>query len=190
MNNIKALRKEQGISVTELAAKLNMSQSNLTKIENNQIELKSDTAAKIAESLGVAVQAITTKQTAAAGMTQLPLLNPETLQLPPLSRLAIPSYMQPFSTEDTALFAMEDDTMSPKIPASALVLIDRKEKTLKNGIYLIKINNQLMLRRLQTTFSERVKLLCDNPAYPPQLIDISLIERIGKALSFLSITPL
>lgn len=190
MNNIKAIRKEQGLSVTELAAKLNMSQGNLTKIENNQIELKSDTAVKIAEALGVAVQAITTKPTETAGMIQFPLLNPEALQLPPLSRLAVPSYMQHFSAEDTVLFAMEDDTMSPKIPASALVLIDKSEKDLKNGIYLIKTNNKLILRRLQTTFSTEVKLLCDNPAYSPELIDISSIELIGKAHSYFGINAL
>ena len=39
MNNIKKIRKSQNMSVTELAKALNMSQSNLTKIENNQLIL-------------------------------------------------------------------------------------------------------------------------------------------------------
>lgn len=190
MNNIKSIRKEQGISVTELAARLNMSQGNLSKIENNQVELKSNTAAKIAEALGVSVQAITTKQTAMAGMTLLPVLNPEVLQLPPLSRLAVPSYMQHIAAENSALFAMEDDTMTPKIPVSALVLIDKRESTLKNGIYLLKMHNRLILRRLQITLNAELKLLCDNPAYPPELIATSSIELIGKATSFFSIKSL
>ena len=35
-NNIKELRKARNISVTELARRLNMSQGNLTKIENGR----------------------------------------------------------------------------------------------------------------------------------------------------------
>ena len=58
MNNIKNIRKSQNMSVTELAKALNMSQSNLTKIENNQLELKHDTAQKIADILNVSISAL------------------------------------------------------------------------------------------------------------------------------------
>ena len=50
-NNIKQIRKSLGISVTELAQRLNMSQGNLTKIENGQVDLRLDTAQAIAEVL-------------------------------------------------------------------------------------------------------------------------------------------
>lgn len=48
LNNIKQIRKSLGITVAELAQKLNMSQGNLTKIENGQVDMKAETAAAIA----------------------------------------------------------------------------------------------------------------------------------------------
>ena len=40
LNNIKQIRKSLGITVAELAQKLNMSQGNLTKIETGQVDMK------------------------------------------------------------------------------------------------------------------------------------------------------
>lgn len=191
MNNIKAIRKEQGISVTELALKLNMSQSNLTKIENNQIELKTDMAVKIANILGVSVQAIENEPRHHNGMVSIRLINPEILNLPPLSSVEIPAQMQNIHKDAAILYVMNDDTMSPKIPLNALVLINQNQKTTGNGVYLVKINNNLYLRRLQNTFSTKeTYLLCDNPSYEPQQIDTSLVEIIGKATSYFSLTAI
>lgn len=186
-NSIKQIRKTQGISVTELAAKLNMSQGNLTKIENGQIELKPDTAEKIAAVLGVSPLALQ-EQSASAGVIMLELLNPETISLPPLSVLPVPQCLLRNIPADAALFAAVDDTMAPHIPSGSLVVIDKADTdTASNGIYLLQIGNKQVLRRLQYTFSQEINLLCDNKNYIPQQIDISSIRIIGRAvLSFSS----
>lgn len=191
MNNIKAIRKEQGISVTELAEKLNMSQGNLSKIENNQIDLKPEIALKIAEALGVSVQAVQSDISTTKGLTEFPLINPEALSLPPLSRLSFPTTYGSFSANNTtSIFVQTDDTMSPLIPLNALVLIDKSNKSVSNGIFLIKIDNIVYLRRLQPTFTSDICIICDNPSYTTQHIDISSIEIIGQARSYFSITTI
>ena len=189
-NNIKQIRKTQGISVTELAAKLNMSQSNLTKIENGQIELKPDTAEKIAAVLGVSPLALQ-EQSVSAGVIMLELLNPEKLDLPPLSSLPVPACLVSNPLTNAALFAVIDDTMAPDIPNGSLVVIDKTDtNTASNGIYLLQIADKLILRRLQDTFSTTLNLLCDNPRYIPQQIDISSIHLIGRAVLVFASKPL
>ncbi len=189
-NNIKQIRKGQGVSVTELAAKLEMSQSNLTKIENGQIELRADTAAKIAAALNVSPQALQT-QPSANGVIMLEVLNPEAIGLPPLSRLPVAAYQLPESTSDMAIYIMPDDTMAPQIPARAMVIVDKTQhNTSQNGVFLLQIGQSLILRRVQHTFSETATLLCDNKNYIPQQIDIASINISGRVLLAISLHTL
>lgn len=186
MNNIKQLRKEQGISSTELAQKLNMSQGNLSKIENGLLELKDDMIQKIATILNVSPSALK-KAPIAEGTLWIKVINPEIISLPPMSSLPIPAHMLPQTTQNLALFVLPDDTMSPRFPTGSLMVIDKNEKnTNQNGIYLLQINQTTVLRRLQNTYSQQINLLCDNPCYPVQPIATSSINIIGKAISAIS----
>lgn len=185
-NNIKQLRKEQGLSVTELASKLNMSQGNLTKIENGQIELKADTAEKIAAALNVSPQALQERKTS-AGIMMLELINPQILSLPALSRLPVPADLVPNTPKNAAIYVMTDDTMSPHVPLGALVIIDKGNNNFTtNGIYLLQVGQTIVLRRLQQTFSSSINILCDNNSYIPQQMDIESINIIGRAIFSLS----
>lgn len=142
MNNIKKIRKEQRISVTELAAKLSMSQSNLTKIENGQIELKTDLAAKIAQTLSVSVQALLKNETQPCvnEVIELPLLNPETINLPKHTRLPIPAVLINGNMKAHTLYITEDDAMMPPAPRGTLVIVEQGgEQKLTDGAYIIQI---------------------------------------------------
>lgn len=188
MNNIKQLRKRQGMSVTGLAEKLSMSQGNLTKIENGQLELKADMAQKIAAILNVSPLALTAEPIT-EGVAWLDVINPEILSLPPLSRLPVPAHMFSQTLQNMALYALPDDSMSPRFPAGSLVLINKSvSQSPQNGVYLLQIGQNIVLRRLQTSFSQYINLLCDNPAYPPQQIEIASINIIGKADFALSVS--
>ncbi|MCM1323859.1 MAG: LexA family transcriptional regulator [Acetobacter sp.] len=188
MNNIKKLRKEQGLSVTELAAKLNMSQSNLTKIENEQIDLKPDTAEKIASVLNVSPQALTTHKSSLTGTTELELLNPAAINLPPLSRLAIPNCFINTPSDTTVLFITEDDAMEPLVKQGSIVLIDKSCQTLNTaGIYLININDKTLLRRLQYNFDDSITIISEHKVYPPQRVLPNTLKIIGKACCIYSV---
>lgn len=185
-NNIKQIRKELNISVTELAAKLNMSQSNLTKIENGQLALKPDVAEKIATALNIAPQSLFKSKTEEnAGIQALPIINPEALSLPPRSTFPVATAMFNNSVgKNLAVYIAEDDAMRPPAPKNSVVLVDMNPKEGNNdGVYLIRINSKLLLRRIQYTFDGQVNLLSEHKVYPPQLIDRSQVHIEGRALA-------
>lgn len=188
-NNIKKLRRAKNMSVTELATLLNMSQSNLTKIENGQVELRRDVMQQIAEILNVSPMALTEHQANFSPLaTELTLINPEQLDLPPLSKLPIPAFSIKQALETLAIYVATDDAMMPIIPPFSLVLIDTSIKTFtSDGTYLFKVNNTLVLRRLQNTFSSEINIISEHKAYPPQHIDKSKIEIQGRAISIFNI---
>ena len=178
MNNIKNIRKSQNMSVTELAKALNMSQSNLTKIENNQLELKHDTAQKIADILNVSISALHSSPNTTGAI----IINPEIFNLPPLSAI---NFLPPniYNTSTIKAYIAIDDTMSPTINKHSIVLIDSNKKELKNGIFLIKTNNTLQINRIQTTLQASVLLHFDNKSYSSTQIDCDKFSIIGEIVS-------
>ncbi len=184
MNNIKRLRKEKGFSVTALADAVNISQSNLTKIENGQVELKPELVEKIAAVLQVSTTAVVQKAPSADGVILLQVINPEIIGLPPLAHLPILEHLCPNLPQETALYVMEDDTMTPHITPNSLVVVDKNHRDFsQNGIYLLRINERLALRRLQRALNQKINLLSDNASYPPEQMDEADLNIIGKAFS-------
>lgn len=183
MNNIKKIRKQLNISVTELAKRINMSQANLTKIENNQVELKIELAEKISNALNVSLNTIL--ETKASGITQIELINPNIIGLTQYQALDIPSQILDNSDSKLKAFVQEDDTMSPLIKKNSIVIINTKEKTLLNGIYLININNNLLIRRLQKTLQNTIYIIPENKAYQTEEVKEAKFQIIGKASSIL-----
>ena len=57
-NRIKNIRKEKGISITELAYNCELDSQNLRKYENGKQEMKVSTLKRIAEGLNVSVSAL------------------------------------------------------------------------------------------------------------------------------------
>lgn len=55
VNRIAAIRKEQGMKITELAARASLSPSQISRIEHHQVSPPLSTLAKIAEALGIKV---------------------------------------------------------------------------------------------------------------------------------------
>lgn len=78
LNNIKQIRKSLGITVAELAQKLNMSQGNLTKIENGQVDMKAETAAAIAAILQCPLDKLIAEEKDNVSPLSLPLNLPQT----------------------------------------------------------------------------------------------------------------
>ena len=146
MNNIKKIRKQKGLTITELASQIGMSQANLTKIENNQIELKTEIAKKIADTLNVSLSAIQNNEE----LKGVELINPEAYQLPNLSNWNIPPQVN-IDSKTSKAYILADDTMSPTIKEHSICIVDTSNTTLNNGVFLIKYNNLLLIRRLQIT---------------------------------------
>lgn len=192
MNNIKKLRKAQNMSVTELATRLNMSQSNLTKIENGQVELKQPLAEKIAEALNVALPAVSEELGAAAvaGSLSLPLLNPADAGLPEQMFLPLPTVLLPPLPPHSAVFYVNDDAMGKHFPKSSLVIAKEENLSKEDGVFIIREGERLLLRRLQFGNNNVVTILSDNHCYPSRQCAENELKIVARALVSIKIKSL
>lgn len=191
MNNIKKIRKEQGISITELAKSIGMSQSNLTKIENNQLPLKDDTLTKIAQKLNVSKEILSTTENTTNNCIMIPIINYADMNLPNLSLFPISTHLFNHNSANLCVFLSNDDGMIPTITNKAAVVINKEKQSFnKNGIYLLKINNKLTLRRLQEAENNTIHIIPDNKLYIYQTAQINDIEIVGQAIFTLNTNQL
>jgi phage repressor protein C with HTH and peptisase S24 domain len=66
------------------------------------------------------------------------------------------------------------DSMTPTIRDRNALLIDTTDREFGNfGIYVLEINGHRLVKRVQRKHDGSVVLLCDNPAYQPDVIDKS-----------------
>lgn len=74
----------------------------------------------------------------------------------------------PDSFENLMLVQMVDDSMEPTLPIKALVLVDTTDRDLgavTHGIYLLKLDDRILVKRLQYVAEKTIRVLSDNAAY-------------------------
>ncbi len=74
----------------------------------------------------------------------------------------------PDSFENLMLVQMVDDSMEPTLPIKALVLVDTTDRDLgavTHGIYLLKLDDRILVKRLQYVAEKTIRALSDNAAY-------------------------
>ena len=142
MNNIKQIRKSKDISVTQLAQMLNMSQGNLSKIENGQVELRLETAQEIAFVLGCPLNKIFAQAE-----------EKDTINMP---------FTLPLGSKTVRL---RDDTMSPTFKSGDIAVYQEQNYKDEDGIYVLEEEDGLKVRRLQTTSGDSYIIIKDNPYY-------------------------
>lgn len=90
------------------------------------------------------------------------------------------------TVKNLALVFAKGDSMEPTIDDNNTVMIDTSQKELRDGsIYVIRTNDHLIIKRIQTRLGSQVLLISDNKAYPP--IEVSMdeandLEVIGRAV--------
>lgn len=83
------------------------------------------------------------------------------------------------STKDLMFIFAEGDSMEPKINDGDMLLIDKTQTEPKNGVYLIRFDNELFVKRIQL-FPDKIELLSDNSNYKP--IEIKKHELDGVTI--------
>jgi phage repressor protein C with HTH and peptisase S24 domain len=87
--------------------------------------------------------------------------------------------------ENFFLFAVRGDSMDPTITDGDFVLIDRSQKKVVVGnIYAFRIENAIMVKRLQPMGERRIKVMSDNKLYESYELDLGTgdIEIIGQII--------
>lgn len=87
---------------------------------------------------------------------------------------------------DVFIMLTKGDSMDPTIKEDALIMVDKNTQKHINGIYVLRFNGELLVKRLQFTMSNTIKVISDNKAYdteeinPEQLTgtDLEIIGRV------------
>ena len=81
--------------------------------------------------------------------------------------------------------------MEPTLQVGGLVLVDTNDRDLEavsHGIYLLKLNDRLLIKRLQYVASNTLRVLSDHPAYETFSIEPSrasgVLSLMGKVVWF------
>lgn len=75
------------------------------------------------------------------------------------------------------------DSMAPTLEESDLLLVDLREPRFRHdGIYVLRRENELEVKRLQRRPDGTLNIISDNPAYEPSIVASDSIHIIGRVI--------
>ncbi|MDD3517506.1 MAG: S24 family peptidase [Chromatiales bacterium] len=89
---------------------------------------------------------------------------------------------------DLYLLYVEGESMEPVLRSRDLVLVDRREadRVPHDGIYAVRVNGTLLIKRVQRLPGDRLQLTSENPAYQPIAVNGDELQReleiIGRVI--------
>jgi phage repressor protein C with HTH and peptisase S24 domain len=86
--------------------------------------------------------------------------------------------------ESMSLIHVQGDSMAPTLLDRDLVLVNHGRSSIapQGGIYAISINDQIMIKRIQPIFPDKLLVISDNKQYPAQEIAAENIRVNGKVI--------
>lgn len=79
-----------------------------------------------------------------------------------------------------ALISVKGDSMEPTLKESDLVLLDLRDQKVRNdAIYVLRLERDLIVKRLQRSFDDTIFIKSDNPAYEKLVLAGSQAHRLG-----------
>lgn len=78
--------------------------------------------------------------------------------------------------------AVQGDSMEPLLRAGDEVLVDRTPQPFRDGIYVVRLEDSLLVKRVASQGGGRFSLLSQNLAYPPIDVAAEDIEIIGRVV--------
>lgn len=77
---------------------------------------------------------------------------------------------------------VQGDSMEPVLHDGDEILVDRAQRTLRDGIHVVRLGDALMVKRLAPAGAGRAALLSQNMAYPPVEVALSELEIVGRVV--------
>lgn len=82
--------------------------------------------------------------------------------------------------------SITSDAMSPTIPTGSAVIVDLKDKSIREGVFVFKHGDYLQTKRLRPFGKTGTEIISDNPKYQPQVVDnakdLTILGRVLKAI--------
>lgn len=109
----------------------------------------------------------------------------------PVSVLRQVSGREEISPEEFIIINTPDDTMAPTLQPDSCCLVDTQQRTITgNGLYALRSRSGgVLITRVQDQLNGSVKLISDNPKYPPLQVSLESLQPariIGRVVLALS----
>jgi phage repressor protein C with HTH and peptisase S24 domain len=77
---------------------------------------------------------------------------------------------------------VEGDSMEPVLRDGDEILVDRTHRPLRAGIHVLRLDDVLLVKRIEPAGAERLRVISDNPAYAPLERARSEVEIVGRVV--------
>lgn len=203
MNRLKELRISRQITQEEIGQILGVKKAAISKYENEKVNLPHSVVMKLSEFFGVSSdyllgrdevvpmfkKIIPTKNAEKLinNAAMVPLLGRVHAGLPIMADENIAEYIPiSFNTvsdiDDCFFMQVEGDCMTgDHIVEGALVLVQKCSSPPNNSIAVVRLEDEVLLRRVQF-FGSSIVLIPSNPAYTPLVVTDGNVEIIGKVI--------
>ena len=78
--------------------------------------------------------------------------------------------------------AVAGDSMEPTLRDGDEILVDRSARFPRDGIHVVRVDDAVLVKRLDTGRPGAISLLSDNPAYRPLELPAGAVEVIGRVV--------
>ena len=78
--------------------------------------------------------------------------------------------------------AVTGDSMEPTLRDGDEILVDRARRPVRDGIHVVRLDETLLVKRLETGRPGRIALLSDNQAYRPIEVEPGDVQVIGRVV--------
>lgn len=203
-NKIKGIRKKRGLSQAQLASLTVSSYQLVSKWERGKVQPSYKKLIKICEALEIPVAELTGKTeieeiSDPGSYTYLPVYNvrgeagpgEEIEEEKIIDALAFKkSWINNelhAQRSDLFLIYMRGDSMEPTLHANDIILIDRRETGIsREGIYVLRVDNSLLVKRLQRQLDGSIDVISDNLLYKPMKLNLNSpvndLQIIGRVV--------
>lgn len=204
MNRIKELRRQRGVTQDRLGELLGVGKSAVSKYENEKLGVPSHVLLQLSDFFGVSPEYVLGQESetplpasarelmgvsaSPVEAAAVPLLGFVHAGSPMLAEENIEDYIPVAAGEvfDGEYFFMTvvGDCMTGDHIAEGSIVLVRRGSELKDGyIYVIRMEDEVMLRRVKR-IKNGIALIPSNPAYDPMIVtggDISVIGRVVES---------
>lgn len=89
---------------------------------------------------------------------------------------------QGLESASLSMIKVEGDSMEPLLNDGDEILVDRSQRTFRDGVHVVRLGDTLMVKRVASAGTGRFSLLSQNLAYPPVNVEADEIEIIGRVV--------
>lgn len=81
-----------------------------------------------------------------------------------------------------SVIEVEGDSMEPTLRDGDEILVDRSPRPMRAGVHVIRLDDVLLVKRLETGPAGTIRVISDNPAYPRMERAVSDVEIVGRVV--------